>query len=134
MDTLLYVQPPAPLPAKAARSAGSGQVANPRFTPLPAAEALKQIRKQSCYKTLRSVIEFSMGLLLGILLLAEIAIIIGGIFGMSELGFISIPLTILESVAVLFGSVIVLALRQSSLLLIDIADCQIQTASERKTP
>jgi hypothetical protein len=96
----------------------------------PEAATLKMIRGASCYKTLRTVIELSMGILLGILLLAAIGWVVGCLFSVGELGMTSFPMAALGVVALIFVAVLVLALRQSCLLLIDIADCQIRLAGK----
>ena len=81
------------------------------------------------------MIELSTGILLGILLLAGIAETIGICFGVAGLSLISaIPVALLCLVGLLIVMVLVVAMGQSALLLIDIADCQIHQIEASKLP
>lgn len=84
----------------------------------PEAEALKRIRASSCYKALRTLIDVGTGLAMTALAFSALAAVLGVLS--------SGPFGVLLAVAGLLLSVIVVvALRQSMLLLVDIADCQI---------
>jgi nitrate reductase NapE component len=96
----------------------------------PEAEALNQVRAKTCYKALRSLVDF-----IQLLLFVLIAIVAVG-----AVGFIVIPneqagialriVSGLASLALCVGcAILVIAAKQAALLLVDIADCQIRQSS-----
>jgi hypothetical protein len=102
------------------------------FDPAPAntAAALKQIREQTCYKTLRELIGVvqilffiaaglaGLGVTGNFLELGQVASSIGGILLAVIIGLVSAFILI----------VLGIAWKQAALLLVDIADCQIRLA------
>jgi type III secretory pathway component EscU len=86
----------------------------------PEAEALKHIRSASCYRALRTLIDVG----------TVIAIVALFFFGLAT-SFMALSYglsgTLLGVAILLFSVLVVVALRQSMLLLVDIADCQIQS-------
>jgi hypothetical protein len=106
---------------------------DPLAAPSSPAEALKKIRQQSCYRTLRSLIG----------LVQALCFIVAGLIALGS--FVAIPFRFNEGiVGVASGAVvaivgllwafliIVLAIagKQAALLLVDIADCQIRLAGK----
>lgn len=122
------------LPSKPFTNSPAAATSKKVFAKLsPQAAVLKQIREQSCYKTLRVVIEVSTGILLGVLVLVGLGEVVGLRFGIAQLSLIStIPVALIGLATLLLVMVLVLAMRQSVLLLIDIADCQIHQIESSK--
>lgn len=134
MDTRLFIPPPPP-PAPP-KPATPNPPPNPPPTVPSFAEDLKKIRARTCYQSLRSLIN-----------VAQIIGFVGiGIFAFSLVtGISQSPLAasgssefalvgFFVSVSMCLGGVVVLiAGKQAALLLVDIADCQIQMAAGRKT-
>lgn len=123
METTLYVPPPLPVP----------QIEKLIQKPSSPAEALKQIRQQTCYRTLRSLIDLIQKLLFifaGLSALASISVPIltavregDGLAG----GIVSAILGVVCSAIIV---VVAIAWKQAASLLVDIADCQIKLAGK----
>jgi hypothetical protein len=137
METTLYVPPPPPAPKSAT------PISNPQEHQFPPAESLKQIRHQTCYQTLRSLInilQFFCFIFAGLIALGALA----SVFDYSHIKTADGESA--ESMSkIVFGGRILLGLagaivfvflaiagKQSALLLVDIADCQIRLAGKAR--
>jgi len=132
METKLYVPPPAPVPkVEKTVHRSSEPIANPLTAPSSTADTLKLVRQESCYKTLRGLID-----------LVQVAFFIGGgfsvlmalatvFFGGSDLPIANHIGALVIGLASGFILVVLgIAWKQAALLLVDIADCQIRLAQK----
>lgn len=95
----------------------------------PEHAALKEVRAKTCYKTLRELID----LVAAILMVTAALPLIGSIgFLFTSNGGLVVRVMTIISAAVIFvvALALTIAARQSVLLLIDIADCQIRHATK----
>lgn len=116
MDTRLYVPPAAPIPKKPEEK--------PSLT-FTAADTLRNVRQQTCYKTLRGLIDL---LQAGLIVSAALTLVAGaiGMFFAEEPPGLRV-LTLIIAICICFVMVVLsIAVKQAALLLVDIADCQIQ--------
>lgn len=132
METRLYAPPPAPapiLPPKQAPPPLNKPIADPaKTTHSSAADALLQVRVDSCYKTLRGLIDL-------VQFICIAAAVIVGIAGIAQV------FTNIDNAGSLYGLfwflgaagsvILAIASKQAALLLVDIADCQIQQVKRR---
>ena len=127
MDTKLYL-PPGFLPPETPPNAPA--LATLPHTVTTPRETLKAIRRNSCYNTLRGLINLVQALLFLAAVLIALAAIAQVV--LPAPGSDPAPRTI-ELIAGLFSSVLLITLgiaaKQAVLLLVDIADCQIQQAA-----
>jgi len=89
------------------------------------AATLKQIRQQTCYKTLRELID-----LVQILFFVAAGLAVLGAFA----GFFQgseVPAAIVAAASAFILVVLAIAWKQAALLLVDIADCQIRLAGNK---
>jgi hypothetical protein len=127
IDTKLYVPtlPPIPKIDKPAHMP-SAAVSNPLAW--TAAQTLRLVRQQTCYKTLRGLIDWVQAILIAAAALALIAAVAQFFLSTEEK---DLGLRILALVGTAFGCVLAVVLaiagKQAALLMVDIADCQIQT-------
>jgi hypothetical protein len=94
---------------------------------------LENLRKKTCYGTLRSLIEFYFILGLGgavIELVAAFVYFFTDGTSLGERGYV----LIVSIVLFIFAIIIVVAAKQSSLLLVDLTDCQIAERTGKKQP
>lgn len=151
MNTKLYIPPP-PDPAKMAQQTQTSKSTAPVPVPVviavpdPAANSisantLKEIRVATCYRTLRSLINaiqllffIAAGLIaLGSIMTTGAALFgSGGMVGRWNIGAgTAIFQMVVGLFVAAFVAIIGLAWKQAALLLVDIADCQIQAASRK---
>jgi hypothetical protein len=130
METTLYVPQAPPLPKVEKPLARSSEpIANPLGAPTSPAESLRQIRLQTCYKTLRGLVD-----LVQILFFVAAGLVVLGSIGVFFAGGEDLPfggkiLYLLIALALAFILVVLgIAWKQAALLLVDIADCQIRLA------
>ncbi len=92
-----------------------------------AADTLNQIRQQTCYKALRSLIDLVQIIFFVIAGLLTAVSVVGGVAGIQVGGIF----TLIGGLALAF-LIVVLAIagKQAALLLVDIADCQIRLAGK----
>jgi len=89
-------------------------------------EFIQAVRKRTCYSALRGLVD-------GWFLISFIAtIIVGGVYLFSAISAGSTTTSIIAVVAIIGGCVLTFAVRQSSLLLIDIADTLIEQNRKKK--
>jgi DNA-directed RNA polymerase subunit RPC12/RpoP len=138
METTLYVPPP-PAPKSAT------PISNPQEHQFPPAESLKQIRHQTCYQTLRSLINIlqifcfifagliALGALASIFDYSQIKTAVKTADGEATMAMMVFGGRILLGLA---GAIVFVFLaiagKQSALLLVDIADCQIRLAGKAR--
>jgi len=127
METTLYVVQTPPMPKVEKPSARSPEpISNPLTVPTSPAESLKQIRRQTCYKTLRSLIDLVQLVLFiaaGLVAVVPVGMLFSPIEGLPISGKI---LSLVIGLAFAFiVAVLATAWKQAALLLVDIADCQI---------
>ena len=114
-DTAAFQEPN--LPAKKVATRQDEQ------TPM---EFIQAVRTHSCYQALRSLVD-------GWFLLSIIAtIVVGGLYLFNSISAGSTTISIIAIVATVIGCVLAMAVRQSSLLLIDIADTLIEQNRKKK--
>lgn len=129
LDTTLYVPPPPPKPIQPAKKTPplSQTIPDPKKDAPPrpptAADALNEVRVNSCYKTLRGLIDLVFALYVGVVALICFGCIIQVVErtdGYRE--WVFPVLTLLGAVA---SVIIAVGVKQAALLVVDIADCQI---------
>jgi hypothetical protein len=119
MDTTLYVPGQKPF----------APITNRPAIPSSSAESLKQIRQQSCYGTLRGLIDLIQYIIFAGAALLAVGSVAGffiGIFQGSAGAASGTVGIILGWVLACVIVVLAIAMKQAALLLVDIADCQIQ--------
>jgi hypothetical protein len=119
MDTTLYVPAQKPF----------APITNRPAIPSSSAETLKQIRQQSCYGTLRRLIDLVQYIIFAIAALLAIGAVTAFFIG-SFSGSAGIASGILGWVLACVIFVLAIAMKQAALLLVDIADCQIQSVAQ----
>lgn len=139
METKLYVPPPMPVPkVEKPTQKPSAPIVNPLASDLPSswnlvtpAESLKRIRQETCYKTLRDLIglvQVVFFVVAGLLAIGSVASVFAGFAAAGPAGgIVSLILGLVIAVIIV---VLAIAWKQAALLLVDIADCQIQLAGK----
>lgn len=140
MDTKLYIPPTAPgpnIPTQAQQP--SSPVANPFSTPQTPINVLKEIRANTCYRTLRGLIsgiQIAFFIVAGILVLGTIGPVLFSLYTDFKTSWdTKAGMAIYQIFGGLFAGALAVLLgvawKQAALLLVDIADCQIQQIGQR---
>ncbi|HAO78566.1 MAG TPA: hypothetical protein DCQ92_06235 [Verrucomicrobia subdivision 3 bacterium] len=147
-ETTLYVPPPAPVP-EVEQSAQKPTLPTPNpltkeqiewresrratgSNPLSPADTLQQIRQQTCYKTLRGLIDLVQILFFVAAGLAVLGVG-AGFFAGSDAPAAGKFVTVIIGIASAFILIVLaIAWKQAALLLVDIADCQIRLAGKNR--
>jgi hypothetical protein len=126
-ETPLYVSQQAkPVPKPAV------PISTPQERQLSSAESLKLIRQQTCYKTLRSLIDMVQILFFvaaGLLAIGSIGVLFEGSEELQAAA--KITSLIIGLVLAFILTVLAIAWKQAALLLVDIADCQIRLVGNK---
>jgi hypothetical protein len=129
METQLYLPQPAGVGATAMPMNKSSALANPNL------EQLRAIRRGTCYRTLRFVIDIGFmlaaSLIVGYVILAMIGYVRMG-FSLGSMGGNMVALAI-TALAAGIAIVLLYAAYQATVLLIDIADCSIRLVQGQET-
>jgi uncharacterized Zn finger protein (UPF0148 family) len=99
--------------------------------PLSPAESLKQIRQQTCYKTLRGLIDLVQILFFVAAGLAGLGAFAGFFAGSDAPAGAKFVTVIIGIASAFILIVLAIAGKQAALLLVDIADCQIRLAGDK---
>jgi hypothetical protein len=130
METKLYLPPPPPVP-RIDKPAHQPTLTASSSLASGAGEQLKQIRHQTCYKTLRSLIDLVQIIIIGGAALTLVGAAVGLFRTSDEASFAFRLWTFLGIACGCFvAAVLSIAGKQAALLLVDIADCQIQGLSK----
>ncbi|MGC3961573.1 MAG: hypothetical protein QM813_27705 [Verrucomicrobiota bacterium] len=137
LETTLYAPSsalPPPLPPKEIPQSLAKPIEKPTPQKTGSRDALAQVRSNSCYRTLRSLIGVVQGLWIALSLLFVVANIVMIItFGHNENGpRFTIVQLFYAIVAACLSIALAVAIKQAALLLVDIADCQIQALMRAK--
>lgn len=133
MDTKLYAPPPPPKPIEPSKPKPplSRTIPDPTketaSRSLTVAEALNQIRVDSCYKTLRGLIDLLFFLYVGIASIVCLGCLVQAVDSTVN-GYRELVKPVLILLGAVASVIIAVGLKQAALLLVDIADCQIQLA------
>lgn len=96
------------------------------------AATLKQIRRQTCYKTLRELIDLVQILFFVAAGLFILGALLGVVFGGDQMLAGGKIVTLIVGAASAFILIVLaIAWKQAALLLVDIADCQIRLAGDK---
>ena len=140
METKLYIPPPAPVPNVPKQTPHlTSPVSNPLLAPTDPINVLKDVRANTCYRTLRGLIggiQIAFFVVAGIFVLAAIGPVLFSLYTDFKTSWDTKATTAIYQIFVgLFAAALAVLLgiawKQAALLLVDIADCQIQQICRR---